>query len=140
MIAWTKDFETGSAKLDQQHRLLIDNVNLLKELLETPNPGKNEAELTSLLVEYLEAYANIHFSLEEHCMEAYRCPALALNQQEHQRLRTFIQDYKRQREIEGFKVELLQKLHEVMRNWIIEHILKVDTQLKPCILRQPAAA
>src|ERR1017187_4218414 len=40
MITWTKEFETGSAKLDQQHRLLIDNINLLKEQLGHTNPTR----------------------------------------------------------------------------------------------------
>jgi hemerythrin-like metal-binding protein len=133
MILWTKQFETGSAKLDQQHRLLIDNINLLEEQLQNPNPTREEAEFAVHLVDYLEAYANIHFKGEEKCMESYRCPAHAENQQEHERFRGFIRNYKRLCEIEGFKVELLKNLHEVIRSWIKEHILKIDTQLRPCI-------
>jgi len=140
MIMWTKEFETGSAKLDRQHRLLIDNINLLKDLLDTPNASRQEAEFAVFLVEYLEAYANIHFKGEELCMESYRCPVHALNQQEHQRFRGFIHDYKRQCEVEGFRVELLRNLHETIRTWIMEHILKIDTQLKTCIQKQRAAA
>src|ERR1017187_8832912 len=72
MILWTKQFETGSAKLDQQHRLLIDNINLLEEQLHITNPGREELEFAVHLVDYLEAYANIHFKGEEKCMESYR--------------------------------------------------------------------
>ena len=139
MIKWTKKFETGSARLDQQHRLLIDNINLLKDLLDTPSLSKQEREFSVFLIDYLEAYANIHFTGEERCMEAYRCPVHALNQQEHQRFREYIQDYRKQRESEGFTVERLRKLHRFMRGWIVEHILKIDTQLKPCIHGQQAA-
>ena len=133
MILWTKQFETGSAKLDLQHRLLIDNINLLEEELQNPDFTQGEAEFEVRLLDYLEAYANIHFKVEEKCMESYRCPAHALNQQEHERFRGFIRDYKRLCELEGFKVELLRNLHEVIRAWIEEHILKVDTQLRSCI-------
>jgi hemerythrin len=136
MILWTKQFETGSAKLDGQHRLLIDNINLLEEQLYSTNPTKEELGFAIHLVDYLEAYANIHFKGEEACMESYRCPAYGKNQQEHERFRGFICDYKRQCEVAGFNVELLRKLHQVMRAWIEDHILKVDTQLRPCI---PAA-
>ena len=133
MITWTKEFETGSAKLDQQHRLLIDNINLLEDLFAAPELKKEEEEFSLFLVDYLEAYANLHFKGEERCMEAYRCPVHAHNQQEHERFRRFIYDYKRLREAEGFKVERLRNLHRFMRTWIVEHILKIDTQLKPCI-------
>jgi hemerythrin len=30
-------------------------------------------------------------------------------------------------------VELLRNLHEHMSSWIEQHILKIDTQLKPCV-------
>ena len=133
MIQWTKEFETGSATLDQQHRLLIENINLLEELLHTTNPTKQESEFVFQLVDYLEAYANIHFTAEEKCMESYRCPVHAVNQQAHECFREFIHKYKRLCEIEGFKVELLRNLHEKMRAWIQEHILNIDTQLRPCI-------
>jgi hemerythrin len=59
MIIWTKAFEAGSAKLDQQHKVLIDNINLLEEQLQTPNPTREDAESAVHLVDYLEAYANI---------------------------------------------------------------------------------
>jgi len=61
MIHWTEKFETGSTKLDQQHRVLVDNINLLEEQLRNTNPTKEELEFTIELVDYLEAYANIHF-------------------------------------------------------------------------------
>ncbi len=133
MIIWTKEFETGFAKLDQQHQLLIDNINLLEEQLQNPNPTHEEAESAVQLVDYLEAYVNVHFKTEERCMELYQCPAHAQNQQEHERIRGFIRDYKRLCELEGFKVELLRNLHEVFRLWVEKHILKIDTQLRPCI-------
>ena len=133
MLLWTKQFETGSVKLDLQHRLLIDNINLLGEELQNPDPTGEEAQHAARLLEYLEAYANIHFKVEEKCMERYRCPAHAKNQQEHERFREFIRNYKKLCELEGFKVELLKNLHGVIRSWIEEHILKIDTQLRPCI-------
>jgi hemerythrin len=133
MIFWKKEFETGFEKLDQQHRVLIDNINLLEDLLHTTNPTPKEAKFIIKLVDYLEGYADFHFQGEEQCMESYQCPAHAENQREHERFRGFIQDYKRLCEHQGFKVELLRNLHQVMISWITEHILKIDTRLKPCI-------
>ena len=136
MIIWTEKYETGSAKLDQQHRILIDNINLLEDLLQSPVLSGEETEFAVQLVEYLEAYANLHFRAEEKCMESYRCPVHAKNQQEHERFRSFLMDYKRVYLKEGFKVELLKSLHGVIQSWINVHILKIDTQLKPCISGQ----
>lgn len=89
MIIWTKQFETGAQKLDQQHRILIENINRLEELLNVTNPTLAELKTMVDLVDYLEGYANIHFKGEEQCMEASHCPAHAENQQEHERFRGF---------------------------------------------------
>jgi hemerythrin len=133
MITWTEEFQTGSPVLDRQHRLLIDNINLLGDQLRNPNRTKEELEFAIHLVDYLEEYANIHFKAEERCMESYRCPVQTQNLQEHERFREFIRAYKSRCEAEGFRVELLSNLHAAIRRWIEEHILKIDTQLRRCI-------
>lgn len=135
MIVWSDQFETGFEKINQQHRTLIDNINLLEELLYTTNPTLGEVKFMVSLVDYLEGYADIHFKGEEKCMESHRCPNHADNQKEHERFRGFIRDYKKLCELQGFKVELLKNLHEVMSKWITEHILRIDTQLKTCALK-----
>ena len=133
MIVWTKDFETGSSQMDQQHRLLIDNINLLAEQLQTARPMKEELSFAVDLVDYLEAYADTHFKTEEYCMQIHRCPTHGQNQQQHEQFRGFVRDYKRLCELQGFNLQLLRNLHNVMDSWIRDHILKIDTQLKPCI-------
>ncbi len=131
MILWTEEFATGSAKLDRQHRLLIDNINLLGEILGDPNPAPTELAFADQVVDYLEAYANIHFQGEERCMESCRCAALGRNRQEHDWFRAFIHDYRRICGKQSYNVELLQKLHAAMKGWIGQHLLTVDTQLRP---------
>ena len=133
MIIWTKEFEVGSEMIDQQHRVLIEKINLLENLLHTTNFTQEQVQFALDLVDYLEAYANIHFNHEERCMEIYHCPAHARNQQEHERLREFVRDYKKRCENEGFIVEPLRDLHGFMHSWIQQHILKVDIKLRPCI-------
>ncbi len=133
MIHWSKEYETGSAILDLQHRALMDNINLLETQLDQTHPTQEDREYAVSLVNYLETYANIHFSVEEKCMERHRCPAHAQNQREHERFRELIRDYRQRCQIEGFNMGLLKNLHGAIRSWIEEHILKVDTQLRPCI-------
>ena len=137
MIVWTEKFATGSAKLDQQHRLLIDNINLLGEILLDPAPTPENLAFAVQLVEYLEAYANIHFRAEEECMRSCQCAVLGRNLQEHELFRTFICDYRRQCGLQSLNLELLKKLHAAMKGWIEQHILKVDVQLQSYL--KPAA-
>jgi len=133
MIEWSEEFETGSYTLDQQHRVLIENINALGEQLRTTNPTREEVAFVVNLVDYLGDYADVHFQGEEHCMLKNKCPAYAENQKGHERFRVFIHDFQRQCDVKGFKLELLRNLHELMESWIREHILKIDTQLRPIL-------
>ena len=39
---------------------------------------------------------------------------------------------------DGFRVAMLIELNQTINHWVQEHILRVDTQLRPCLT--PAAA
>lgn len=133
MIVWKKEFETGLEKIDLQHRMLITNINHLETMLNTTNPTMEECEFVMHLVDFLEAYADSHFKQEEQCMESYRCPSHAENKQAHEHFRAIFHQFKKKVQGEGYRVELLRNLHKVCRSWIQEHILKIDSQLRPCI-------
>jgi hemerythrin len=133
MVHWTEQFVTGSGTIDQQHRMLINNINHLESMLTETNPTREEGEFLIHLVDFLEAYAGTHFQFEEECMERYRCPAHAQNKQAHERFLALIQQFKERCRTEGFRLDVLRSLHQTLSSWIQEHILQVDTQLRPCI-------
>ncbi len=133
MVLWNEQFTTGSSQLDQQHLMLINNINHLEGLLTVSNPSRDECEFLLHLVDFLESYANTHFLYEEQCMERYRCPAHQKNQQAHEQFRGYFQDFKERNKVAGFRREIILELHQAVSRWIEDHILKVDTQLKPCI-------
>ncbi|MGB7768001.1 MAG: bacteriohemerythrin [Verrucomicrobiia bacterium] len=133
MILWTEQFVTGSSTIDQQHRMLINNINHLESMLTETNPSREECEFLVHLVDFLESYAGTHFQFEEHCMEKHRCPAHAQNKQAHEKFLKFIHQFKERYEREGLRLDVLRSLHQFLSSWIEEHILQVDTQLRPCI-------
>ena len=133
MVQWNERFLTGSSKLDLQHRTLINNINHLEDMLMTTNPTREECEFLIHLVEFLESYADTHFSVEEACMERYRCPAHRRNKEAHEQFRTFFKEFKERYRTEGFRREILLDLYKSLSQWIEGHILQVDTQLRPCI-------
>lgn len=133
MLLWTEEYSTGASHLDHQHRTLIAKINHLEEILAIADPAREDRDFMVHLVNFLEHYADKHFKVEEQCMESYRCPSHALNKQAHKQFMIFIQDFKEQQQAKGFQRELVVQLHETLRFWIREHILQVDTQLKPCL-------
>lgn len=133
MIEWNEQFKTGSDALDQQHRILISNINHLETFLSDTNPTRQSLAFMIHLVDFLESYAKSHFGEEEECMLRHGCPAHAKNKAEHDVFITFIAEFRNSIQHKGLRPEEFKTLHERMSRWIQEHILKVDSRLKPCL-------
>lgn len=135
MLAWTEKYATGDPVIDLQHQTLIDYINRLEGISRTTNFDRTEAEFVLHLVDFVENYTVTHFQHEEGCMGRHRCPAQAENKVAHARFLAFFEDFKRRFASEGGRPELLGQLHQTCSEWIHEHILGVDLQLKPCLRR-----
>ena len=133
MILWNEQFKTGSDAIDQQHLVLIDAINHLEWLLGDTNPSRQSLDFLVQLINYLGSYAETHFQFEEDCMERHRCPAHAANQSAHKTFITFVQEFKEDIRHKGIRPEALRQLHQTMSQWIEQHILRVDTQLRACL-------
>jgi hemerythrin len=133
MVIWTEKLATGVPKLDLQHQMMINNINHLEGMLTSTNPTREECDFLIHLVSFLETYSEMHFKLEEDCMDRYRCPAYKQNKEAHQQYRDFFQSFHRRYTTEGFRPEVLKELHAAASAWIENHILAVDTQLKSCL-------
>jgi hemerythrin len=132
MLCWTDQFATGSPLIDAQHRILIDQVNRLGEYPQSPPINRTTCDE---LMNVLSSYVATHFKFEEECMQSHRCPAHDRNKLAHAAFIQIFASYKARYGEEGPKVELLQSLHSAASTWIRNHILSVDTQLRPCVPR-----
>lgn len=129
MLVWSDQFATGNALVDTQHRMLIEKINLLEKLLAGPPPSKGTCDE---LLNFLGSYVGTHFKYEESCMERFRCPAHEKNKQAHAAFLGVFGKFKERYNAEGPKPELLKSLQSAASDWIKNHILTVDIQLKAC--------
>jgi hemerythrin-like metal-binding protein len=130
MLTWSEQFATGSALVDTQHRMLIDRINKLEQVLQGPPPTK---AVCDEMLDFLGSYVATHFKFEEQCMARYKCPAHEKNQQAHAAFLGVFAKFKARYLAEGPQPELLKKLQIDASDWIKNHILSVDIQLKTCI-------
>ena len=138
MLQWTEKFETGDGVIDSQHKTLIGYINRLEVICHTTNFDRQEAEFLLNLVDFVEIYTLAHFQHEEGCMARHRCPVHQQNKNAHEAFLEFFRSFKRRFEIEGCRPDVLHQLHQQCCDWIRQHILLIDLQLKPC-LKQPLA-
>jgi hemerythrin-like metal-binding protein len=130
MLEWNEQYETGDALIDAQHRMLISYVGRLEALAQTVNPTPEDVHLFVRSIEFLETYALTHFQQEENCMRRARCPAHRDNLQAHSEFLDFLNQFKRQVELEGWRSDLVRELHTSCTAWVVRHILRIDTWLK----------
>ncbi|MBL9140029.1 MAG: hemerythrin family protein [Verrucomicrobiales bacterium] len=129
MLAWSEEFSTGFALVDTQHRMLIDKINQLEQLLNGPPPPKQKYDE---LLGFLGSYVGTHFRFEEQCMEKAKCPVHEKNKQAHAAFLGVFAKFKEKYAAEGPKPELLKSLQNAAADWIRNHILSVDRELKKC--------
>ena len=130
MIVWEEKYSTGVAELDKQHKSLFNYTNELEEYIKN-NFGTQDT--IDNMMRFLGQYIKVHFDHEETCMNKHLCPVAAKNKDAHQK---FIQHFKVTQEKikEGSANDkALKELHHFLETWLVEHICKIDTQLKTCI-------
>lgn len=136
MIAWDESLLTGVPNIDAQHKELIDRFN---ELSDAVARGKGREE-TGRLLDFLQFYAQWHFEREEHCMDEYQCPAAAANKAAHQYFnRRFGWLYEQYQQSDVNPQTVSDTLAE-LETWIVNHIMKIDTRLGPCMNGRAAAS
>jgi hemerythrin len=124
-MEWTEDLSTGSAAIDDQHKELFKRIDAL---LEACRQGKGKAEV-SKVIQFLDEYVVTHFSAEEKYMEAHHYPELARHKALHLEFIENFGDLKRELEEEGPGVHLVVKTNQMVVQWLLHHIRKVDRAL-----------
>ncbi len=139
LIVWNDDLVTGIAKIDEQHRILVNSFNDANTRLAT----NASAEMLDQISRDLLSYALYHFETEEELMLQFKyAEAKTGDSDVHLRQhREFSSKVVAVRE--GIKAGNLisrEELLTFLNGWLINHILKMDKQLAVFILSKGGAA
>ena len=128
-IEWNQErMSTGVASIDAQHQVFIRKINQLLDAMEK-GEGRDEVDR---LIHFLGTYAREHFAHEEHVMEQRLCPARMVNKESHGQFldnyNTLAEKYKNA----GPSLSFVMEVQQLIGEWFVRHICKIDTQLKSC--------
>lgn len=119
-IKWSDKFLIGVDQMDDEHKILIERINKLIMALNTTNRGQILECFSSL-----KEYTLYHFNDEEKFMQRIDYPDYQAHKKIHENmLNHFI----------GYEADLKanhldkKKFLAFLKNWLISHILGVDTQ------------
>ncbi len=129
-VIWSDAYSTGEPEIDKQHKILFQYLDELEAHMQA---GDIDDKYVKDLLDKLGIFTRSHFCYEEICMRRYKCPIGAKNKEIHTKLLKTYTEYRHQFEIQGSSEDLIQKVHDFLESWLLNHIIKIDTQLKPCI-------
>ncbi len=136
-IVWRDQMSVANHLIDMDHRLLLCKINLIELALQVPGEGMINLRLA---LEELEAYTEVHFDREERLQIAISYPKYGDHKRQHQELVNRLQEIKTQ--ILGIDdasqlAGRAPKLSKLLRDWLLEHVLKEDMKLKPFFSNYP---
>lgn len=121
-IAWSDDFATGNAGIDDDHRRLLA---LFNEFSLAVNAGKGEAVIRGVLDDLVD-YTHYHFAREELLMQESDYPDYARHKKMHD---TFIRQVDDVGSHLSVGTELGAFLLSFLAKWLSGHILGADRHL-----------
>ncbi|MCU7843797.1 MAG: hemerythrin domain-containing protein [Candidatus Thiodiazotropha sp. (ex Monitilora ramsayi)] len=127
----------GNHLIDMDHRLLICKINLVECALQSP--GEEAAHLR-LALDELEQYTVEHFDREERIQLAIDYTSYGDHKYLHQGLVKRLQEIKQG--ILGIEdrerlVEESSGIVELLRDWLLVHVLKEDMKMRPFLQKYP---
>lgn len=127
-LTWNDNFLTGVARMDDQHRVLVNTLNEAHARLgDTPN-----RDLLDDITRNLLSYALYHFDTEESLMLASGYLEAHPDEEERHRAehRAFSQTVVNLRNgIKDGRLVGREELISFLSNWLVNHILNTDKKL-----------
>lgn len=125
MITFTKDFEIGVRKIDEQHRELINRLNAVVAA-GSSSASKDETEKTlRLLIEYVDK----HFADEEALQKSCGYPKFEWHKSQHELYKEEIRKLNNEFMQNGPSTSFTLNLNKSIIDWIIKHIRYTDVEI-----------
>jgi len=125
LLTWNHSCTVGVRAMDDQHGILMDAMNELRQAVAHGCGREQVSELLDRLIEF----TRMHFWSEEQLMEETGFPGLAEHRAEHHSmLAQILQSAHRVQYGEGVQ---MRPLLGFLRDWFIEHIESLDHEYGP---------
>jgi len=124
MITLSKDMEVGVAKIDSQHKILIDRINDVTSM-GTKSVSKEETQKTLKL---LSDYVVKHFTDEEAIHIQSKYPKYDFHKNQHQLFIKELQRIEKEFAENGPSPKFTLDLSHYVIKWIVGHIKSSDVE------------
>lgn len=124
LIEWRREFETGIAEVDHEHRELVGLINVLHREIEA---AASKPVVAAFLGEVL-ARISAHFALEEAAMRRARYDAYAEHKADHEKLLDDLRDIMDAHH-DDRAADYAGDLRSAVQDWFVAHFKTHDARL-----------
>ena len=124
-MEWAQEMAVGIETIDSQHKELFKRIN---DLLRAIKEHRCRSEIDGT-IKFLDEYAVYHFGEEERRMAAAGYSGLVEHRQQHAIYMKNLDEVKEEAakpRIQGASYELSVTVNQIIVDWIVDHIMKVD--------------
>ena len=143
-IVWREQMSVGNDVIDLDHKYLICLMNSVELALK----HEDTLELLPVFTHQLVSYTEEHFAREEDIQKKAQYPLAAEHKREHSELiaklgnLTYIVDDFTDKKSKGEldlkeEEEMNQKILELARQWILEHVIREDKRMEYYLRKLP---
>jgi hemerythrin len=119
-MEWTDSLSVGVTEIDNQHKELINRVNIFFSKIDSP-----EKEVLDVL-DYLSGYVVTHFKDEEALQVKYNFPSYVEHKKIHDEFIKTVGGIRKDIEENGFTMITKSLVGSTLVNWLVLHICKMD--------------
>jgi len=134
-MEWTEKLAIGISTIDNQHKELFKRIN---NLVIAIKEHRCRSEIDGTL-KFLDDYAKVHFSAEEKHMREVNYGGLEEQQEDHKKYLAALAELKEeasQPRVKGSTYDLSATTNQVVVDWIVDHIMKVDMKFGEFLKQQ----
>ena len=124
LIDWRKEFETGVAEVDHEHKELVGQINTLHEKLGT---DISHEEIRGFIADVFASISS-HFALEETVMRKHKYDEYEAHKKEHEQLLDDLRDIMDSIEAND-TLDYKASLSSTVRDWFVNHFKTKDARL-----------
>ncbi len=117
---WNASLETGIPKIDEQHKELFRQADILLD--------RNQSDRVPTTLNFLGSYVVKHFSDEQVMQASSKYPKAAAHKQLHDKFINVYKDLRKKYDSGSDKHIVVMEINKAVMNWLRQHIMVHDKE------------
>jgi hemerythrin-like metal-binding protein len=117
LMQWDETMSVGVAELDDQHKTLIELINVVYEAIQ-----RHDEPRLGCLVDQMAEYGRVHFATEEQHMRNHGFPDVEAHRFQHAKFNISVADFRKKL----YGKTNLSQVFVFLSRWLVAHIMDED--------------